>query len=628
MQGLTLVNLPFELLASIVRYLSTAHAIRTFSLACRTLKRFIDQEGWRIFTHQRFPSIPTPPLWRDSAHALTTLSRNWDRRSLVAKYLEPSGTITALPTGNQIQRWKRPRGQSMGYQPVIDSYSEWIGPGWTDRKELLAWSAGTELVLRIKQTTQRAARQWRRAASDPRRLFCENRWFTYKSPGSSEGRDDITSLKLLRPSQFDVDSVNGDAQHVILGRANGDLRRLEFNLSSPGEPYSQAYATRGHNVLALDVSSSTSPLLASCLGDCRVTLYNVYNDKLLNEPISEIALSDLRSSNRVWSCKFLSETLLAVGTGPSKDPLNIYHITPGGVSQHPLRKTDEVNFEPDVGNAWTFPTSIYAVAPLPSSSTASALPGEVFLSGAFDGRIRLHDLRSPKAVEQSYFDPTDDSAIYSLSVLGRERLAAGTARHSTVKFFDLRMDGGRAYHYIDAFPPNVKTLDGKVKAPNEESSDRDRDMMLDGEDLHEGTGWNLFLNPREMHAAPGRGHSTWSARRSVESPVYSLSMPSAYSPTLFAGVENAVVRLDFASVLDRHPDPVHASGMKFDATGSVDVKQTWNPRSDVLNLGMYEQLGSTNGETMRLKVQRSLESKNWEMRPDGLDERWRDSSEL
>ena len=617
-----LAGLPFELLAHVVAYLPAASAVHALSLTCRTLKKFVDQEGWRIFTRERFPSLSTPMLWRDAAHALTTLSRNWDRRALVARYLEPNGAITTLPAGNQIQRWRRPRGQSMGYQPVIDSSSEWTGPGWADRRELLAWSAGAELVLRIKQTTRRAARQWRRAASDPHRLFCHNRWFTFRSPGSSEGRDDITALKLLQNQQHDMDSAMGETQHIILGRANGDLRRLDLNLGSPGEPQHRTYATRGRNVVSLDVSLSTSPLLAACLSDSRVALYDAYSDKVLNEPIADIALSNL------WSTKFLSEIYLAVGTGPSNDPLNIYCLTPQGISPHPVRKFQQLSLGCDAENIWTSPTSVYAVVPLPSSSTANAQPGQIFLTGAFDGTVRLHDIRSPRAVEQSYRDPTDDSPIYSLATLGRERLAAGTARHSMVKFFDLRMDGGRAYHYIDALATNAGVSQDMLQTPNELAQNVDKDTALRHAVTEDGTGWNLFLNPREMHAAPGRGHSNWSSRRSAESPVYSLSMPCTYSPTLFAGVENAVVQLDFASVLDRHPDPVHADEVKYNPAGEVDIKQTWNPRSDVLNLAMHEQMNGANGASMGLKVQKSLESKHWGLRPSGVDERWRDSSEL
>ena len=516
----------------------------------------------------------------------------------------------------------------MGYQPFIDSYSDWIGPKWTDRKDILAWSAGPELVLRIQQTTESAARQWRRANSDPHRLFCQNRWFIFKTPDFSAGKDDITSLKLLRPVQYANDSEVGENQQIILGRASGDLRRLHFNFTSPGSPRQQVYATRRQKVSSIDVSASTSPLLIACLGDSRVALYRVHNENILTDPISEIELPSLRSHIRLWSSRFLSEHRFAVGTGPSSDPLSIYSITPQGISQGPLRSFEQLYPGFEAGNGRASHTSIYAISPLSSSSTASNLPGEVFLSGAFDGKIRLHDLRSSRAVEGSYYDATDDSAIYSLATLGRERVVSGTARHSMVKFFDLRISGGRAYHYLDTFSTGPTLPNGSSHLPDEEIQMINEGVSSRPKKSNDKIGWNLFLNPREMHAAPGRGHSTWSSRRSVESPVYSLSMPSSSSPTLFAGVENAVVQLDFASVLDRHPDPVHANGMKLDVSGAVNVKHTWNIKSDVLNLAMYEQMHGEGGEAMRLKVQKSLESKTWDRRPTGLDDRWKDSSHL
>ncbi|KAI9712650.1 MAG: hypothetical protein M1820_001271 [Bogoriella megaspora] len=626
-----LAQLPFELLAHVVAYLPTANALRTFSLTCRTLKRFVDQEGWRIFTHQRFPSIPVPPLWKDAAHALTTLSKNWDRKAFIARYLEPNGVVTALPTGYQIQKWRRPRGQSMGYQPVIDSYLEWTGPRWGDRKNLLIWSAGTELIVRIRQTTEAAALQWRRAGSDPDRLFCQNRWFSYKPLESSEGRDDITGLKLLRPSQLGTGSTSSEVQHAMIGRASGDLRRVELNLSSPGELRHQDFATRGQLVQALDISPSNNPLVAVCLGDTRVALYEAYNDKRLNEPISDVT-APKGPPHHLWSVKFLKENKFAVGSGLCKDPLTIYSINPDGIASDPLWKLGELSLASDPERVWSHPTSIYSFATLPHSSNGSARSEEVFLSGAYDGKIRVHDLRSPQSVEQVYRDPTDDSAIYSLATLGRERLAAGTARHSMVKFFDLRMSGARAYHYVDLQSPEAPYGLGSTVEDNDAQPSKNKPTKQAQRHPREttaiGANWNLFLNPREMHSAPGRGHSTWSSRRSTESPVYSLSMPSSYSPTLYAGVENAVVQLDFTSILDRHPDPLYADSLKFDAGGGVDVRQTWNPRSDALNLAMYEQLREDKGETMRLKLQQSLTARYWPHRPWGLEERWKDSSEV
>ncbi len=63
---------------------------------------------------------------------------------------------------------------------------------------------------------------------------------------------------------------------------------------------------------------------------------------------------------------------------------------------------------------------------------------------------RLHDMRSPADCEAVISDPTDDPAIFSLLMIGRERVIAGTAHHSLLKIFDLRRcSGGRTYSYLN-----------------------------------------------------------------------------------------------------------------------------------------------------------------------------------
>jgi len=243
-------------------------------------------------------------------------------------------------------------------------------------------------------------------------------------------------------------------------------------------------------------------------------------------------------------------------------------------------------------------------------------------------------MRSPSAFSCVYWDSTDDSAVYSLTTLGRERLVAGTSRHSVLKFFDLRVSGGRAYHYADISAASSPT--GTAARARKSSFSQPQ---------HAGpsrAGWNLFLNPRNTNPRlsnrgdPRGGVRGWQ-RRSAESPIYALSSPSACSPTLYAGVENNVVQLDFVAMLDAHPDPIFKAGLVGQQQGKrhrpgLDVKKSWDPRGDVLNLAMYEQesLGSGGGEgAMRLRVQRPVGRVSVGARAlEGYDERWRDGSDV
>lgn len=109
----------------------------------------MEESGWRLFVITKFPSISISAFWKDATHALTTLSRNLDRRAFIADDLEPRGQIHCLPDSTVQERWLRPRGQTMGYQAVLDSYEEWTANDWSTRKSVVAWGAGAELVLKV-----------------------------------------------------------------------------------------------------------------------------------------------------------------------------------------------------------------------------------------------------------------------------------------------------------------------------------------------------------------------------------------------------------------------------------------------------------------------------------------------
>lgn len=589
-------DLPPELLTEIVSYLPTARSVHNLALTSKRLHVFVEKEGWKTFTRQRFPSVPVSGDYRDAAHGLTTLSRNWDRRAFLAKYLEPHGRIVNLQTGATIPRWTRPKGQTMGFQPSIDSYEEHDGQIWGRRKQVLAYSAGTEMLLRTSMPDRQPT------------------WLTWKLPGGIEGRDDITSLKLMRPHQ--TRNAGEEAQSVVLGTASGHLFRLRIDLAAPTYTV-EPFVTHLDAVRSTDISSSSSPLLAACLSDSRVALYSCKSEPVEGAigPVSSIdAAPEGKRGCRAWSTRFLSETALAVGIGPHSEPVQVYSVTPTGISDEPLRRfgLDGTHWRPNDGIQIGTITperqsSVYPIVPLPASSVAGHGAGQVFLSGCYDGLIRLHDMRSPNAFDASFWDPNDDSAIYSLQNIARERLVAGSSRYGLLKFWDIRGAGGRAYHYAD--------IDSKIVVPDSWMPNGTRSF-----------GWNVFLNPRNRNSNNGRQpRQTWRDRRSVDSPVYSLSSPSPTSTSIFAGVENNIVQLDFVSMLDRHPDPVFRPAIKrIPKTGDIDIKRTWNPHGDILNLAMYEQTQSSGG-AVRLKAQAGIG--RYPASLPGYDERWKDGSE-
>lgn len=480
----------------------------------------------------------------------------------------------------------------------MDCY-EVIGNGWSNRKEVLAFSAGAEICVRRKVPGGVHGGP----AGD------KVMWLTHKPEEAVEGRDDVTTLHLLFPSDQREDR---EPLKLITGTANGDLRHIQLSEHAADEVFKAQFVTDGLPIRSSSVLQQPDhpQLLAASLNDTRVCVYPIDSTDTAIEPLSTIELrrpSNGHRTYRAWSTSFLSPSYLTVGLGPSEDPIHIHALIDSGLTKDPIRKFSLQNDLDKLEGEITLSvcskkstSSVYPVVPLPSSSSsAAANDGQVFLSGAYDGIIRLHDLRSSRHVEQAYSDPTDESAIYSLLPRGQEKLLAGTSRHALLKVFDMRL-GAKAYSYVDATSPHASHTSGH-------------------------SDWNLFLKPT-TGAYPGRGGGNNWARRSAESSIYSLSSPSSASPHIYAGVEHAVVEMAITSVTDPHPDRAFFAREK----GQKSVLRGWRDK-EISSLAMYDQESGVQLRTqMDMKEMFRHKEKGWETASDagyrfaeGLDERWK-----
>ena len=627
----TLNTLPNEILSLVTNHLERPRDVLHLSLTSRRLSEFAKLDGWKAFLKGRFGLSGLDSDARTAVHGLTTLYRNWHRRGFIAKYLEPAVMTTNINTWQQ-KRWRGPRGQTMGYQPSIDSYEELFG-AWNDRREMLAWSAGTQIILRVKETGKSARQIWEEEKEQGRHAdststfdafgHCSS-WWMYKIPDSSEGRDDITSLKLLRPHQHST-----TFEDVVFGTASGQLSLLSWDYRQE-ESQEQQYDTLGRAVNSIAISSSSEPLLAATLGDSTLALYPIEQaaaSQDLIEPLAQITPVAPGSRNgRIWSCNFLADDKVAIGIGPSYEPIQVYNLTPDGFLSQPLRTFNlESKFWKGSRSDDSVPrnTSVYPILSLLGSAQGGSDAGNIFLSGGYDGIVRLHDLRSPRGFETMFWDPTNDSSIYSLATQGLERIVVGVSMHSMIKVFDLRLSGSHAYHTV-SLPSKPKSRPkGQDYAYNAIVNDaKDKISTISG-------GWNLYLNPRIPPKRNAYREDYW--RGGQDSPVYSLSIPSPTSPNVYAGLEGAVQSLTFHSIADDHPDTSLSQNLiRFPDSGAVDIKSSYNPQGDALSLGMYEQ-GNEEGLGMQLLVQDGVTTgvvKNKERRDAararGLDERWKD----
>ena len=476
----------------------------------------------------------------------------------------------------------------MGYQPVIDSYEVWDGGDWSSRKEVVAWGAGAELILRSKRTGELAEREWHSPENQHRQSVFDQHhhmhdWTIYRLAGATDGRDDITSVNL-------IPSHNRDPEQLFVGRASGALHHISLSVQGSTSLLVGTYATQGRSVRSATISADPQHLLAACLADNAIALYSTNATGSDIHPADEVAAVPPGTPGRTWSSKFLRNDRLAIGRGPSGQPILVYGIDQNGFSKDPLRQFEvhaddygprgNRNIASAVRN-----TSVYPITPIAPSTAAGGAEGDIFLSGGYDGNVRLHDLRSPASSTAEFVDIIDNSAIYSLLAFGRERFVAGASKHKLLKVFDLRMSGGKAYHYINALPDatshttNRPVASGQAHKVSYSSQPRRFGAMYPNND------YNLFLEPQ------GSGWRRRNNRRGYgredDSPIYSLSAPSPYSPSFYAGVENGVMQLDVVSVFDQHPDPVYSTGLRNDERPSTATPK-WDPDQDAVNLGLYE----------------------------------------
>ena len=171
-------------------------------------------------------------------------------------------------------------------------------------------------------------------------------------------------------------------------------------------------------------------------------------------------------------------------------------------------------------------TSIYSIVPISTASTAGGAPGDIFLSGGYDGNVRLHDLRTSTSTMAIYADAVDNSAVYSLLAFGRERFVAGASRHNVLKVFDLRMSGGKMYHYIDTVCRKTDNYSATPQSDHQEPREIANHQYSKAQ-MFRHCNYNMYL---QRAGKTREGRNSRISSRQADSPVYSLSAPTSHSP--------------------------------------------------------------------------------------------------
>ena len=423
----SLNSLPVEILNCTISHLDIARDLYHLSQTCRRLHEYVNSDGFRVFVKERFPSIPTIPAWQEAAQHLTSVSRAWDRKAFVARRFED-------PSTQGIVKWRRrrrSRTQTVGYRPVIDSYCEQSGSHWSDRREVLIYGAGAKLFLRAKRTLHEAANPYSMkqivvtqngkvfshvlptrfddgtSVSDAARLLggdyhvdhLENsfdgslgdHWLSYFEEANHDGVGDITSVNILPPLQ----RISDAKETCIIGRANGQLMRLELDLNRGTGNTWNHYDTKGQAVRSTDVNTAPESLLVAGLSQSDVALYPLQPKSSWSVPLDTFSVASSDPSSVIHSTKFLGNTRLATGIGHSQSPIRIYNVRPSGFDKVSIRSyaadgSPDSGFEIPEGREHIPEArkTVFCIAPVGGTSRSYGGEEDRCVSGWFDGTTR------------------------------------------------------------------------------------------------------------------------------------------------------------------------------------------------------------------------------------------------
>jgi len=231
--------------------------------------------------------------------------------------------------------------------------------------------------------------------------------------------------------------------------------------------------------------------------------------------------------------------------------------------------------------------------------------------------LRLCDLRVPNGQVAVFTDTVDDGHILSLLSVGEERFLAGSHQNACLKTFDLRWTGNRPYSYLGDremakhIVPTKTWTDSSAPRPGMFHTYRGR------------KDYNIFLaipmDPRLRIFWGAAQHTRSNARARSEryrGSVYALSSPSTASPTVYAGIENHVLQLDFAA----SDDLLGQQRSWYQQDLGIDIRGG----SNVLNLSAYDRPMTFEDQTpIKLRNQLGFDQTWPGEAENGWDNRWR-----
>lgn len=276
---------------------------------------------------------------------------------------------------------------------------------------------------------------------------------------------------------------NEDDRTLFMGYADGSIERVELPTCKPTSSTVDAALVERYNFhedsLIESISLSSTHMLSLSSSGLAALLPLSTTD-----PTPEVIDLGVRSWVGYLSAR--SSSFAAFGS-TSKLPLSVHPITSSHLSPHPSLFLAPHTSRTDRG------TAVYSIQSAPLAAPWGD-SDQIVVSGWYDGVVRVHDLRSstrttidpfvsahpsaaapPSALAPVLLvsDPWSFEPIYSVACGGGSaaHIAAGSARHSVVSFWDVRAPArGWSVHAPgnDASPVYSLVVDGaRVHGANE-----------------------------------------------------------------------------------------------------------------------------------------------------------------
>lgn len=320
--------------------------------------------------------------------------------------------------------------------------------------------------------------------------------------GGHEPSGDITSITLATTSGHDdtffIGFQDGLIECIILGPSSGDtsqkqltITRLDTGTSPNTHDFSESLSSASHFLLSLSLNGSAR------LADHRDLTATKSNR---TNPTPTLAwYSSIELKTRSWAshlCLSSSMPYAAFGTSNPYAPLPVYHLPdlsfPNSGAPSVLltagKSTSSSSFASELSPAVTagmvpdsissagsaplhiYPSSaVYGLSQAPPCSPWGSSP-QILVGGWYDSKVRCYDLRLPTSLVSypatfiptfvngplttrsipslspvlSLYNPWSYEPIYSISCGGGSgsHIAAGSARHSVLSFWDVRNPSG------------------------------------------------------------------------------------------------------------------------------------------------------------------------------------------